>query len=125
MDKDFHRTFTKCPCCGSEDRFFEQLGNTLKERGLAREDWNFHLDVKQGAVVDPTKEAAIPIGSEVPGYGIITDVCMACGCIYAIDLTRNDVKKSVAPAQQIPPNRADRRRMGREGPEPINPFSKS
>ncbi len=124
MDKDFHRTFTKCPCCGSEDRFFEQLGNELKARGIAREEWSMHLDVKHGVVLDPTKEDAIPIGSEVPGFGIITDVCMECGCVYAIDLTRNDVKKSVASAQQIPPNRADRRRMGREGPSQP-PFSLS
>ena len=115
MDKDFHRTFTKCPCCGSEDRFLEQLGNEMKDRGLAREEWSFHLDVRQGAVVDPAKEAAIPIGSEVPGYGIITDVCMECGCIYAVDLTRNDVKKSIVPQQMIPPNRAMRRRDIRDG----------
>ena len=125
MDKDIHMEFTKCPCCGSEDRFFEQIGNTLKERGLARDEWNFHLDVKQGVVVDPTKEIAIPIGSEVPGYGIITDVCMECGCVYAIDLTRNDVKKQVAPQQLIPPNRAQRRRTGREGGPPASPFSVS
>jgi len=125
MDKDFHRSFNKCPCCGSEDRFFEQLGNSLKERGLAREEWDFRLEISQGFVVDPAKEAAIPIGSEIPGYGIMTDICMNCGCVYAIDLTRNDAKKSIAPAQPIPPNRAQRRRMGREGPTPINPFSKS
>lgn len=122
MDKNFHKNFDKCPCYGSEDRFFEQLGNTLKERGLAREEWNFHLDVKQGFVADPTKEAAIPIGSELPGYGIITDVCMNCGCVYAIDITRNDAKKSIAPQQMIPPNRADRRRIQREGPSQP-PFS--
>ena len=115
MDKDFKRQFTKCPCCGGEDRFLEQLGNELKARGLAREDWNFHLDVKQGVVVDPTKAEAIPIGSEVPSYGYMTDICMDCGCVYAVDLTRNDVKKTIAPTQMIPPNRAQRRRMGREG----------
>ncbi len=125
MDKDFHREFTKCPCCGSEDRFLEQLGNELKARGLAREEWNMHLDVKQGVVVDQTKEAAIPIGSEVPGYGYMIDICIDCGCVYAIDLTRNDVKKTIAPQQQAPPNRAQRRRMGKEGPQPINPFSMS
>jgi len=124
MDKDFRRTFTKCPCCGSEDRFFEQLGNELKARGLAREEWNFHLDVREGVVVDPTKEAAIPIGSEVPSFGIITDVCMNCGCVYAIDLIRHDVKKTVAPAQMIPPSRAQRRRDARGQPF-ISPFSKS
>ena len=125
MDKDFHRTFTKCPCCGSEDRFLEQLGKDLKDRGLAREEWNFHMEVRQGIVVDPTKEAAIPIGSEIPGYGFITDICMDCGCIYAIDLTRNDVKKSIAPAPPMMPNRAQRRRIGREGGVPPSPFSTS
>ena len=120
MDKNFHRTFTKCPCCGSEDRFLEQLGNELKDRGLARDEWNFHLDIRQGVVVDQTKEAAIPIGSEVPGFGLMTDICMDCGCIYAIDLTRNDVKKSIAPAQMIPPNRAMRRRDARKQGPPLS-----
>ena len=113
MEKDFHKEFNKCPCCGSEDRFLEQLGNELKARGLAREDWSFHLDVRQGIVVDPTKQDAIPIGSEVPEYGFKTDICMECGCVYAIDIARGDVKKQVAPPPQ--PNRAQRRRMGREG----------
>ncbi len=127
MDKDFHRTFTKCPCCESENRFLEQLGDELKERGLARQEWNFHMDVKQGVVIDQTKEAAIPIGSELPSYGFITDICMDCGCIYAIDLTRLDVKKSLPPAQPlIPPNRAQRRRDAREpGGGLVGPFSSS
>ncbi len=113
MDKDFSRQFSKCPCCGSEDRFLEQLGNELKERGLARDEWNFHMDVKQGVVIDPAKEAAIPIGSEMPSYGFQTDICMDCGCLYAVDITRSDVKKSIAPPQIIPPNRAQRRRDDR------------
>lgn len=124
MDKDFTRQFTKCPCCGSEDRFLEQLGNELKARGLAREEWNFHLDVKQGVVVDQTKAANIPIGSEVPGYGLITDICMDCGCVYAVDITRYDVEKSIPPTSAIPPNRAQRRRDSRDGGL-INPFSSS
>lgn len=124
MDKDFHRTFTKCPCCGSEDRFLEQLGKELRERGLAREEWNFHLEVKEGVVLDKTKEAAIPIGSEVPGYGLMTDICMDCGCIYAVDLTRNDVKKAIAPVPPMP-DRAQRRRDAREQGKLFNPFSQS
>lgn len=120
MDKDFHKTFTKCPCCGSEDRFLEQLGNELKERGLTGEDWAMHMDVRQGVVVDKTKEAAIPIGSEVPGYGFMTDICMDCGCVHAIDITRSDVKKTIAPAPPMPPNRAQRRRDAREGGLPFS-----
>jgi len=123
MDKNFHRTFTKCPCCGSEDRFLEQLGNELKDRGLARPEWQFHLDVRQGVAIDQQKAAAIPIGSELPGYGIMTDICMDCGCIYAIDITRIDMKKSIAPAPPMPPNRAQRRRDARDGL--IGPFSSS
>lgn len=125
MDKDLTREFKHCPACGSEDRFFEQLGKEIKERGIAREEWNMHLDVKSGVVVDQAKEAAIPIGSEVPSYGFATDICMDCGCIYAIGISRGNVKKQVAPPQMPQPNRAQRRRMGGEGPEPINPFSKS
>ena len=123
MEKDFHREFTKCPQCGSEDRFLEELGKELKERGVAREEWNMHLDVKEGHVVDEAKEAAIPIGSDVPAFGIITDICMNCGCIYASVLQRRDAKKGLPPAQPIPSNRAQRRRMGKE--PLINPFSPS
>jgi len=102
MDKDFHREFKKCPCCGSEDRFLEQLADEVKERGLAREEWQFHFQIVEGVVVDQTKEVTIPIGSEMPGYGIMTDICMECGCIYAIDITRRDKKKSLPPVSPIP-----------------------
>ena len=125
MDKDFHRDFNKCPCCGSENRFLEQLGNELKARGLAREEWHFHLDVKQGIAIDQTRAAAIPIGAEVPGYGLMTDICMDCGCIYAIDITRIDAKTSIAPAGPLP-NRAQRRRDARnEVKRIINPYDKA
>ena len=121
MDKEFTRQFTKCPCCGSEDRFLEKLGDELKERGLTRDDWKFHLDVRKGVVVDKTKEAAIPIGSEVPEYGLITDICMDCGCLYAVDITRSNVKKSIAPPQPIPPqNRSQRRRDQKSGQSPFS-----
>ena len=121
MEKDFHRQFSKCPSCGSEDRFLEQLGNELKVRGLAREEWAFHMDVKSGPVIDRQKEASIPIGSEVPTYNFITDICMDCGCIYAVDIARGDVKKSIAPAPpMMPPNRAQRRRDAREGGLPFS-----
>ena len=120
MDKDFHRTFTKCPCCGSEDRFLEALANELKERGLAREDWNFHYDVRQGIVVDKAKAEAIPVGSEIPGYGVATDICMNCGCLYAVDITRIGGKKSILPVQQMPPNRAERRRDAGSGGSPFS-----
>lgn len=126
MDKNFHKEFKKCPCCESGNRFLEQLGDELKERGLAREDWSFHLDVRNGVVLDQTKEASIPIGSEIPGYGIMTDICMNCGCVYAVDIARIDAKKSIVPTVQIPPlNRAARRRLGQDGGSQQGPFIRS
>lgn len=116
MDKDFHREFTKCPQCGSEDRFFEQLANEAKKKGLAGENWQFHFQIVEGVVVDPAKAAGALIGSEAPGFGIMTDVCMDCGCIYAIDLTRIDKKKQLPSAQNVPPG------VSQKGKPLINPF---
>lgn len=109
MDKNFHRTFTKCPCCGSEDRFLELLGQEMKDRGLTRPEWNFHYDVRNGAVLDQNKEDCIPIGSEIPAYSLVTDICMNCGCVYAIDIIRLDAKKSIATPLPTPLNRVQRR----------------
>lgn len=118
MEKDFHRTFTKCPCCGGENRFFEQMADEMKERGLARPEWHFRYDMRDGIVVDPQKVASIPIGSEVPQYGFATDICIDCGCIYAIDIVRTNSKKPAPLA--VPPNRAQRRRDSREGELPFS-----
>jgi len=120
MEKNFRETFTSCPCCGSEERFFEQLANELKERGIARPDWSFHLDLKRGVVLDPAKEASIPIGSELPGFEFATDICIKCGCIYATELLRVDAKITLAQAPRLPLNRADRRRLGRDGELPFH-----
>ena len=110
MNKDFNRTFTKCPCCDSTNRFFEQLGNELIERKLAGEKWNYSYDMRNGTVFDHNKEPAYPIGTELPTFGIKTDVCMDCGCMYATRLDRGNVKKPAPPLI----DRAQRRRDGRE-----------
>mgnify|MGYP001580241639 CR=1 FL=1 len=115
MDSNFHKEFIKCPACGSEDRFMEQLGREIKDRGLARPEWNMSWDFRQGVVVDQAKAKSIPIGSELPGYVITTDICMNCGCVYATNLTRVSGKIGIAPPQPILPNRADRRRLEKLG----------
>jgi hypothetical protein len=102
MEK-YRKEFTQCPCCGSTSRFCESLGNELKESGLGREEWNFSLDFKQGAVVDKAMEKKITIGSEVPSYRIRTDICLDCGCLYAIELEASTAKKTIVP-QVISPD---------------------
>ena len=118
MDKEFKATFTRCPNCGSTDRFFEQMAQELKDRGLARPEWNFHYDVRNGVVADQQKMQLnqVPIGSELPGYVIQTDVCMQCGTVYAVELLRLQAKVSLPPTAPMPPmNRAMRRRIEKEG----------
>lgn len=122
MNISFHKNFTKCPACGSEDRFLEQLGNELKERKLARDEWKMSWDFRQGVVIDQQKAAGIPIGSELPGYIVATDICMNCGCVYATSLTRVSGKISLAPPQPLMPNRADRRRLEKLGGNFNNPL---
>lgn len=98
------KEFPSCPACGSQDRFFETLTKEVKEAGFAREEWDFHYDLKQGAIVDKVKEPSIPVGSEAPGYLIKTDICLNCGCVYATELNSTPVKKSLATPKLVRPD---------------------
>lgn len=100
MEKDFRRTFNKCPCCGSEKQFCKELGEELKERGLARPEWNMRLDSRQGAVADPNRAVLIPIGARIPAFYIVTDICMDCGTVYAVEIARLEGQTQAAPQQQ-------------------------
>lgn len=117
MEKNFSKEY-QCPVCAlkawiikamkltvplpDDTPFFGELAQELKDRGIARPEWVFCLDVKQGVAVDPAKEQSIPIGSEMPAYYYETDACMECGCIYAKKLVRGSAKKGIQPAPQKP-----------------------
>lgn len=102
MKKDFSAEFKKCPACGSDKRFFEELATELKLRGIARPEWNFSLDGKTGVLADVAKIQSIPIGAELPGYDYATDICMECGLIYATRIRRFSAKRTVDPAKTMP-----------------------
>ncbi len=110
MKKDFKKDFNECPVCKSKDRFFEQLGKELKDRKIARPEWTMCLEAKSGVVSDQTKVGALPVGSKLPAFAIKTDVCMECGCIYAIYLERGEATVGLTQAKEMP-NRAERRRI--------------
>lgn len=101
--ENINQQFNQCPNCGSERRFLESLVNEVKDRGYARKEWTLGLDFKRGAVIDPTREAAIPIGAQVPGYQITTDICMDCGAVYAVRIMSGEVTKSIAPPKLFKP----------------------
>jgi len=102
MDTKFHKDFKSCPACGSTNRFFESMANELKDRGVVRKEWAFYLDIKQGVVMDKVKEQRLIIGSQVPAYTYATDICMDCGCVYAMFIERSNATKSIEPATNMP-----------------------
>ena len=112
-NKQWSKEFNKCPCCGSESRFFEGIVKELKQRGIADKDFNFFLDLKTGPVASPQMINKLPIGGEIPGFAFATDICTDCGTIYAVRLDKITVKKGLAPVQFIP-NR-QQRRAGMQG----------
>lgn len=94
MEK-FNKEFPTCPACGSTNRFFESMAQELIDSGLADPNFKAALSIAKGAVVDKTREASIPIGAEVPGWLIVTDLCLDCGCIYAVHIEENPAKKQI------------------------------
>lgn len=101
MDKNFHKVFDKCPNCGSSLQFLKELGDEVKAKGQARQNWNMRLDVKQGLVFDPVKQLTVLIGAKLPGYAIMTDICMECGTIYAVELRRIEDTVKVLPKSDV------------------------
>ncbi len=97
-----NKTFLDCPNCGSTSRFLQTLGDKVRERGITRPEWSMFFDVREGVVSDQTRDAMIPIGSEMPTFLIYTDICLDCGTIYAVHIEEGTAKKGVRP-QQIPP----------------------
>ena len=92
MDKDFNKTFTQCPNCGSPDRFMESLGQELKDRKIANDKLQTFFSQVQGTLLDQRMTDRIPIGSSLPGFIVATDICTECGTIYAVKLIRTEGK---------------------------------
>jgi len=107
MTEQIVAEFDKCPACGSTKRFVEELANEVKAKGWMHPELNFVAYIIRGMVKQdsPEIEAKIPIGSIVPGYGIMLDVCLDCGCIYAVKLVRDEARKTLplGPQMKIPP----------------------
>lgn len=122
MEKELVKTFDKCPMCGSAERLCEAMGEEVRAKGLCRKEWVFHYDIRDGVVTDTKKLEAIKTGDELPTYVIMTDICLNCGCVYAVKIVKGNVRK---PPPLIVPNRAQRRRDLRQGGGGILPPSAS
>jgi hypothetical protein len=99
------KTFSQCPCCGSKERFCEQVSEQAKQDGFAGDKYKLAYQINSNAAGDNAKLAALPDGSMIPAYSIVTDICASCGCVYAVELKTFEVRKATAPNRpaRIPP----------------------
>ncbi len=104
MDKDFRTAYNKCPACGCTKRFFEELLEELKVQGLIPPaTTRFDFQQKQGVTLPPQKIATLPIGTEIPAFDIVWDICTECGCMYATVAQRLQAVKSLEQPRIILP----------------------
>jgi len=97
----YKKEVSQCPVCGSTERLFESLGKQLKEAGLAQEGFACCMDFKQGVIID--KRSQIPIGSEIPAYRVMVDVCLDCHTVYAVLIEVTSAKKVIKPLVPFTP----------------------
>jgi hypothetical protein len=86
-DKEYTKLFDKCPECGCTERVFESMGKEVTGLGLSRPDWKFTFDVRSG-IVEDVKAPKVPIGTELPTFSVMTDICGNCGMIYCTGIRR-------------------------------------
>ena len=103
MEKQWTKEFNQCPSCGSVERFCKNIATELRERGLARENFNFYYDERTGGAIDQAKANMLIIGSTIPGFHICVDICEDCGTMYVVKLERVEARTSPAPNRKAPP----------------------
>jgi uncharacterized Zn finger protein len=86
------KEFTRCPVCGSEERFMESLAQKVIKQGIASKDWRLFYDVRHGVAIDPERTIIMPVGLRVPAYFVATDICMNCGTIYAVIISEGEAR---------------------------------
>ncbi len=121
--KAWVKEFSQCPHCGSEERYFEGIIKGLKERKLLAESIQcFDFQRRRGIGLASDKIAILPIGSEIPSFNEVWDICKGCGLHYSTHLEIGSAKKGLAPTL-ITPNRAQRRAGMEPGfPDLNSPF---
>lgn len=87
MDIGFKKEFTKCPNCGSEERFCEEIAKLAISKGLAQADWKLYFDRRAGGVFNQKNIPIVPADGRVPAFSILTDTCMGCGAIYTTEIS--------------------------------------
>lgn len=83
-------TFDKCPNCGSERRLMEELVKEQREQGKIQENTKPCLQMLSSIAAPPQALIAGLVGALHPVGIAITDACMDCGTVYAVQLLRGE-----------------------------------
>jgi len=100
---------SQCPCCQSEERFFENLVRELKEKKLLPEHIiHFDFQVREGIPLPPQSVAIQPAGTKLPFFKTAWDICCKCGCMYSVLVSLGEVAKTVEVVKLVLPNTQQR-----------------
>ena len=80
----------------------EDMALEVKGKGWMRPEFEVGAVRMEAIVGDLSLDAKIPIGSTLPAFRVIADVCPKCGSVYAMKIVRIEVRKSL---NIIPPSK--------------------
>lgn len=87
--------YVKCPVCGSKNRHTEKMCEKAIKAGTVAPGFIVAFIYDHKMLIDPIKEASLPVGAEIPAITIAAEVCRDCGCVYAPLVITGKAKKSV------------------------------
>lgn len=106
VDKDGTITYKypQCPACKSKRRHYEEVSKKGVKLGTVKPGLTMPFRFKSQIMADPTIEATLPMGAEVPIIQTAEDICMDCGCVYValakIQRAKKDTQTVESPATQ-------------------------
>lgn len=101
-------TFDKCPNCGSTKRFAGSVAHEENERlGKTDDKMVYGLNQMTGAIMVQARQKGLIHGMKVPLVMAITDICLDCGTLYAVQLQRAEGMAGLPPQQGPQQQRAN------------------
>ncbi|TET43037.1 MAG: hypothetical protein E3J60_01205 [Dehalococcoidia bacterium] len=97
QDKDGNMVYTypHCPICKSKKRHFEKMCEKAVKAGTGKPGMIATFQQGSRTFVDRSLEPTLPIGTEVPSIQLNTDICMDCGCVYAVIVVHTKATKTL------------------------------
>lgn len=109
----------ECPVCSLKRWLIEMLGlkeappktterllggiaEELKSRGIMPKERELYKEVHDGVPIPPEVQKTLPVGSEMPAYAYVSDICTECGAYYAVKLQRMTAPAGQTPTQAPP-----------------------